>query len=415
MNILWVKTELLHPLDKGGKLRSYHMLRELKRNGLHRITYITLDDGRGGREARAQASEYCDELVRIPFHPPAKGSIGFYVDLALNLFSKLPYAVARYRSAALQRAINARVAAGDVDLVVCDFLAPSVNVSEDLPCPAVLFEHNVEALIWKRHSEVAANPLKRGYLAVQWERMRAFEARECRRYDYVVTVSPEDRILVSQEYGTETVADVPTGVDTEYFTPSGTQPRDGLNMVFTGSMDWMPNDDAVRFFLGGVWPRIRAALPNATFTVVGRNPSAALVALSSQETGVTVTGRVDDVRPYMERAAVYLVPLRIGGGTRLKIFEAMAMGLPVVSTWVGAEGLPVTDGQDIVLADAPEQFANAAVRLLTDQARAHAIGDEASRAVRARAGWDRAARVFDEICGRVLARAPDTAETGVHP
>jgi glycosyltransferase involved in cell wall biosynthesis len=186
-------------------------------------------------------------------------------------------------------------------------------------------------------------------------------------------------------------------------------------MVFTGSMDWMPNDDAVRFFLAGVWPRIRAALPNATFTVVGRNPSAALVALSSQETGVTVTGRVDDVRPYMERAAVYLVPLRIGGGTRLKIFEAMAMGLPVVSTWIGAEGLPVRDGQDIVLADAPEQFANAAVRLLTDQARARAIGDEASRTVRARAGWDRAARVFDEICGRVLARAPETAGAGVQP
>jgi len=415
MNILWVKTELLHPLDKGGKLRSYHMLRELKRNGLHRITYITLDDGHGGREARQQAGEYCDELVTIPFHPPAKGSIRFYVDLVLNLFSKLPYAVARYRSAALQRAIDARVAAGDVDIVVCDFLAPSVNVSEDLPCPAVLFEHNVEALIWKRHSEVAANPLKRGYLAVQWKRMRAFEARECRRYDYVVTVSPEDRILVSQEYTIETVADVPTGVDTAYFTPSGTQPRDRLNMVFTGSMDWMPNDDAVRFFLGGVWPRIRATVPNATFTVVGRNPSAALVALSSQEPGVTVTGRVEDVRPYMERAAVYLVPLRIGGGTRLKIFEAMAMGLPVVSTWIGAEGLPVTDGENIVLADAPEQFANAAVQLLTDQARAHAIGDEAARTVRARAGWDRAAHEFDKICGRVLARGPETAEAGVHP
>src|SRR5207247_3748337 len=138
-------------------------------------------------------------------------------------------------------------------------------------------------------------------------------------------------------------------------------------------------------------PRIRATLPNATFTVVGRNPSAALVALSSQETGVTVTGRVEDVRPYMERAAVYLVPLRIGGGTRLKIFEAMAMGLPVVSTWIGAEGLPVTPERDIVLAGSPAEFAGTLVQLLTDDPRARALGAGASRMVREQAGWDRAA------------------------
>ncbi|HEX9349014.1 MAG TPA: glycosyltransferase [Gemmatimonadales bacterium] len=404
MNILWVKTELLHPLDKGGKLRTFHMLRELKR--LHRITYITLDDGDAGRDACDQAGEYCDELVTIPFHPPAQRSVGFYADLGFNLFSTLPYAVAKYRSRALRSAISTRVLAGDVDVVVCDFLAPSVNVAGDLPCPAVLFEHNVEALIWKRRCEVAADPLSRAYLRAQWERMRAFEARECRRYAHVVTVSPEDRAMVSREYQVDTVSDVPTGVDTAYFSPSGTHARDAHNMVFTGSMDWMPNDDAVRFCLGRIWPRIREALPSATFTVVGRKPSPALVALGSQQPGggggVTLTGRVDDVRPYMERAAVYLVPLRIGGGTRLKIFEAMAMGLPVVSTRIGAEGLPVTDGHDIVLADSPEDFAAAALQLLRDTARARAIGDEAARTVRSRAGWDRAATEFDAICRRVV-------------
>jgi len=204
------------------------------------------------------------------------------------------------------------------------------------------------------------------------------------------------------------VSEVPTGVDTEYFRSSGKGPRDPHNMVFTGSMDWIPNEDAVRFCVQEILPRIRQAVPDATLTVVGRNPAPSVSALAAQQPGVRVTGRVDDVRPYMERAALYLVPIRIGGGTRLKIFEAMAMGLPVVSTRVGAEGLPVVDGQDIVLADSPVQFADAAIQLLTDPKRAHALGAAASRMVRERAGWDRAAAAFAAICERV---AVDTYES----
>ena len=181
------------------------------------------------------------------------------------------------------------------------------------------------------HVAVINQTLARAYFRGQWRKMHAFEAGECRHYDHVVVVSPEDRDLVSREYGVHSVSDVPTGVDTSYFCPTGTLPRDPHSMVFTGAMDWIPNDDAIRFCVQQILPRIRQAVPDATLTVVGRNPSPALVALSARVPGVTVTGRVEDVRPYMERAALYVVPLRIGGGTRLKIFEAMAMGLPVVS------------------------------------------------------------------------------------
>jgi glycosyltransferase involved in cell wall biosynthesis len=406
MRILWAKTELLHPVDKGGKIRTFHMLRELKR--VHHVTYVTLDDGHAAPDALERAAEYCQDVVRIPFRTPVKRSPGFYADLVRNLASPLPYAIAKYRSAAMRREIGARAAAGDVDVLVCDFLTPSVNIPDDPGCPAVLFQHNVEALIWKRHWELARDPLSRGYLRAQWRRMRTFEARECRRYDHVVVVSPEDRELVSRDYGVRAVSEVPTGVDTEYFRSHGKSPRDPHNMVFTGSMDWIPNEDAVRFCVHEILPLIRQVVPDATLTVVGRNPSPSLVALGGREPGVTVTGRVDDVRPYMERAALYLVPIRIGGGTRLKIFEAMAMGLPVVSTRVGAEGLPVADGQDIVLADSPAQFANAAIQLLTDPKRAQALGGAASRMVRERAGWDRAAAAFAAICERV---AVDTYES----
>lgn len=407
MNLLWVKTELLHPLDKGGRIRTFHMLRELKR--LHHVVYVALDDGPATAEAVERAGEYCDELVRIPFRAPPKRSAGFYADLALNLASSLPYAVAKYRSSALEREIRARTATGAVDVLVCDFLSASPNVPKELPCPAILFEHNVEALIWKRHWTLAGNPLAKAYLGEQWRRMRAFEGRECRRYDHVVAVSPEDRDLLSREYGVPAVSDVPTGVDITYFHPSGRLPRDPNSLVFTGSMDWIPNEDAVRFFVTQILPRIREAVPDATLTVVGRNPSPALVALRARHAGLIVTGRVDDVRPYMERAALYVVPLRIGGGTRLKIYEAMAMGLPIVSTRVGAEGLPVTDGRDIALADSPHDFATAAIRFLTSPNSARAMGDEAFRLVREHGGWDRVAAEFAAICDRVTAGSAEAA------
>lgn len=410
MKILWVKTELLHPLDKGGKIRTFHMLRELKR--VHHITYVTLDDGQAAPDAVERAAEYCHDVVRIPFRVQPKRSSGFYAELVGNLPSSLPYAVAKYRSRAMRQEISARVAGADVDVLVCDFLFPSVNVPDGLRCSALLFQHNVEALIWKRHWELARDPVSRAYLRTQWRRMRAFEGGECHRYDHVVVVSPEDRDLVSREYGVRGVSDVPTGVDTAYFRPSGRYRRDPHSMVFTGSMDWIPNEDAVRFYVEQILPRVRQALPDATLVVVGRNPSPGLLALAAREPGVIVVGRVEDVRPYMERASLYVVPLRIGGGTRLKIFEAMAMGLPVVSTRVGAEGLPVTDGQDIVLADAPAQFADGVVQLLTDQARARTLGEVAARTVRERAGWDRVATEFAAICERVAA---DTYESAGRP
>ena len=401
MNILWVKTELLHPLDKGGKIRTFQMLRELKRE--HHITYVTLDDGSAAADALEAAAEYCHNVVPISFRVRAKRSGAFFADLAVNLLSPLPYAVAKYRSNDQRREIGGRAASNAVDLVVCDFLFPSVNVPVGLPCPAVLFEHNVEAVIWQRHHELARNPLLKAYLRRQWRRMRAFERAECRRYDHVIVVSPEDRETVSREYGVARVSDVPTGVDTSYFRPNGGHAREAHGMVFTGSLDWIPNDDAVRFCVREILPRVRQAVPDATLTVVGRNPSPSLRALAAQEPGVVVTGGVPDVRPYMERAAVYVVPLRIGGGTRLKIFEAMAMGLPVVSTHVGAEGLPLRDGQEIILADSPERFAAAAIRLLTEEHRARTLGEQGARTVRARFGWDHAAAAFSTICERVVA------------
>ncbi|HEX5706406.1 MAG TPA: glycosyltransferase [Pyrinomonadaceae bacterium] len=401
MRILWLKTELLHPVDKGGKIRTYQMLKHLKRE--HHVTYLTLDDGAADAHAREQAEEYCQELVTVAHRTREKFSAAFYAELATNLASRLPYALKKYESEGMRREIEERAGAGRFDVLVCDFLTPAVNMPARPRCATLLFQHNVEALIWRRHYEVQKNPLKKAYLYGQWRKMRAYERDACRRFDAVVAVSREDRELMEREYGVKTVSDVPTGVDTEFFRPSGTQQREPHDLVFTGSMDWLPNEDAINFFTERVMPLIKRDVPGVTLTVVGRNPSAALVELSRRDASVRVTGRVEDVRPYMERAAAYVVPIRVGGGTRLKIYEAMAMEKPVVSTTVGAEGLPVADGAEILLADTPEDFAARVVSVLKDAELANGLGARAASAVRERFGWGKVSEAFAEACERALA------------
>jgi glycosyltransferase involved in cell wall biosynthesis len=166
----------------------------------------------------------------------------------------------------------------------------------------------------------------------------------------------------------------------------------------------MPNDDAIRFFMEKAWPLLRAAIPDATLTVVGRSPLPWLTALASREPALTVTGRVDDVRPYLERASAFIVPIRVGGGTRLKIYEAMGMECPMVSTTIGAEGLPLVNEREILLADTPEELSAGLVRLLTDVPFARGLAERAARRVREEFGWDRVATRFTAICERLATR-----------
>jgi len=396
VHILWLKTELLHPLDKGGRIRTYHMLRELTRE--HRVTYLTLDDGSSSADAIAAAEEYCSSLLRVLFRTSRKGSPGFYWELVRNLASPLPYAVWKYRSPAMERQITRTIQRDAIDLVVCDFLFPAVNVPDSLPVPTVLFQHNVESMIWQRHAAVASRRLRRAYLQQQWHRMFTYERAQCLRFDHVVAVSPEDTAWFAGEYGVRGVSHVPTGVDTDYFRPTAGAESDPHGVLFTGSMDWMPNEDAVKDFVESVLPRVEARVPEVTFRIVGRNPTAGVRALAERHRRVMVTGTVPDVRPYLEQARVFVVPLRVGGGTRLKIFEAMAMEKAIVTTSVGAEGLPVQDSEHLLICDTPEAFAEGVTRLLQDPGYAMALGRRAAALVRAEFGWRRAAEQFADAC-----------------
>lgn len=398
MHILWLKTELLHPVDKGGKIRTYNMLKEMKRE--HRVTYLTLDDGTASAEDRAKATEYCHELVCVPHRRHEKFTPAFYFELLLNLVSSQPYAIKKYTTNAMLNEIAELERKQAFGLLVCDFLAPAANVPRSLTTPVVLFQHNVEAMIWKRHYEVQTNPIKKAYLYTQWRKMWKFEKEMCRRFDSVIAVSADDREQMKNEYGAAAVFDVPTGVDTDFFRPSGSEKPSPHNIVFTGSMDWLPNEDGIRYFMREIMPLIKNKVPDATLTVVGRNPPASLVEMSKEDASLSITGRVDDVRPYIERSTAYIVPLRIGGGTRLKIFEAMAMEKAVISTTVGAEGLPLTDGVELLLADEPQAFADAVVKVLTDSSYASELGQRAAVKVRQHHGWKPVTDNFISICAQ---------------
>jgi polysaccharide biosynthesis protein PslH len=390
MHILWIKTELLHPVDKGGKIRTYQMLRALVKE--HQVTYLCLDDGQAAPDALDRTKEYATRTVVVPFAPPAKGSLGFFTALARNLCSRLPYAIARYESAALR----ARIAelAPDANLIVCDFLAPAINMPESLLSRTVLFQHNVEAVIWQRHASVPQNWLRRAYMQLQWRRMLNFEAATCRRFAHVVAVSEADAGAFRRDYGVAAVSDVPTGVDLNYFSPTPGIRRGTRELVFVGSMDWMPNEEGIRWFASEVFPLIQQQIADARLTIVGRSPSAGLRDAAAANRAIEVVGTVPDVRPYLERAALSVVPLRIGGGTRLKIYEAMALGVPIVSTTIGAEGLPVRDGEHLRLADSPQAQAATLIELLQRPDEARRLATNARRYVERHCSWEAVSAQF---------------------
>ena len=394
MKILWLNAGLLLPLDKGGKLRTWHVMRHLARH--HRITYLSFEDPSQTAADREGMREVCEALETVPRTDAAKGTFRFYADAARYVVDPLPYAVAKYRSDAYAARLRRLLETGGFDALVCDFLPPAANLPRQLPLPAVLFTHNVEAEIWRRHHENAANPLARALMKQQWQRMLRFERDALTRFDVVLAVSEADRQTFDRLYPgalRRPVHVVQTGVDTGYFTPLPGQER-RAHLVFTGSMDWLPNEDGMLYFVREILPRIRQVEPDVTVSIIGRSPTPAVRRLA-EERGIEVTGRVDDVRPHVAAGDVYIVPLRIGGGTRLKIFEAMSLGKAVVSTTVGAEGLPVTPGRDVVIADEPARFAQAVIHLIRDVEARRRIELAARELVVERYDWSAVAHDFE--------------------
>ncbi len=400
VRVLWVKVGGLWPLDRGGRIRSFHTIAELSRR--HRVTVLTTHGPGDDPEELIRRLPHCERVVSVPHALPKQGTRRFAAALVRSWLSPLPVDLWKCRVPALRAEVARLVSAGAVDLCVADFLAAAANVPRGGAVPVVLFEHNVEHVIWRRLAWVETRPVQRALLEVEWRKMRRGESRACAQAHLTVAVSDRDRELLAALVPGARVRAIPTGVDTAFFTRNGRPETPGA-LVFVGAMDWHPNEDGVLHFVEAILPRIRREAPEASLTVVGRNPTARLRAVGAGA-GVRVTGTVDDVRPYVDEAAVCVVPLRVGGGTRLKIFEALAMAKPVVSTAVGAEGLPLVPGEHFLQADTPDDFAAAVVSLLRDAPRRAALGLAGRRLVEERFGWAQVAREFEARCEEVLAR-----------
>ena len=403
MHLLWIKTDLLFPLNSGGRIRTFEMLRAIRRH--HEVTYVALDDGTATPEALEHAREYATRVDLVPHQRPAKGTPAFFGALLANLASPNPYVIDRYRSPAMAERIR-HWSARNVDLVVCDFVFPAPAVPRSARAPRIIFQHNVEARIWARHASVGRTPLHRAYFGLQHRRMRRAEAALCARFDGVVAVSESDADEFRAEYGLPRVESVPTGVNTDFFQITDPATREPGHLLFLGAMDWMPNADGIRWFVKEVLPLVRRDEPGVRLTIVGRDPIASVRELHAPEQGVVVTGTVSDVRPWLASAAVFVVPLRVGGGTRLKLYEGLATGIPTVSTTIGAEGLPLEDGVHLRIADSPRAMADAIVSLVRDPAGATRMGADAARYVRGAFGWDGVAQQFVDACMRLGARSP---------
>lgn len=401
MRILWVKAGKLLPVDTGGKIRSYNLLRRLAAR--HKVTLLSYYLGRPDRAYEEALARELPGAVAVAVPRLTDTLVGQVLDYARHLRLRAPYAVGKYTAPEVQRILDAWMNERRFDVALCDFLSASLNFPQELTVPTVLFQHNVESVLWRRQAEFEANWLKGIVFRLEAAKMARYESSALRRFHHIVAVSEEDRKQMMRFIDGSRISVVPTGVDVGQYRPATESNAERPLVVFTGSMDWEANIDGVEFFCHEIWPAVHAELPEARFHIVGRDPHRRVRKLASGS--VEVTGRVPSVIAHLKEAAVFVVPLRIGGGTRLKIYEAMAMGKAVVSTSVGAEGLDVHDGEDILLADDAKTFADCLIRLLVDPQLRQRLGTAATQ-VAAQHDWPSVAGRFADVLERVVRRAP---------
>jgi glycosyltransferase involved in cell wall biosynthesis len=402
-----VDEELPYPPISGKRIRTLNLTERLARR--HRLTYVCHRNADADEALRA-AEHFAGLGVRTvvvdrvvpPRHGPA-----FYARLAANLFSPLPYSVSSHTSVPLRAALARLAREEAIDLWHVEW-TPYAQALADLPGRRVVMAHNVESVIWQRYHETETNPLKRWYIGRQWHKYRRFEREALGRADLTIAVSELDAERFRRDLAVPRVDVVDNGVDTAYFRPTDT-PREPATLLFLGSLEWRPNLDGVRQLLDRLYPAVKREIPEARLLLVGRNPPEWLVREAATTAGVELHGNVPDVRPFLARASLLVVPLRIGGGSRLKILEALAAGTPVASTRVGAEGLALEPARHLELAEEVDDLAAPIVQLLRDPARARRQADSGRRQVLRLYDWDSLAGRMEQLW-RGCAEGPAMAD-----
>jgi len=399
MKILQLTTRLPYPPDDGGKIGIFNLTKYLSLRG-HRIVLLSIISGQTkGTPGNIEGlGKWCD--VRVVYKNTGTNLWGLF----LNLFFKVPYTISKYHSSKVKVAIKKILSKGGFDLVHIDSLHMAYYgqfIKHEFKLPLVLREHNVQATTMERYYKRQRNPLVKLYAYLQWKKMHRYEAKICEIFDKCLMITEEDKERIERMNPSVKTCIIPAGVDTSYFYPLKIEEESG-SLVFVGDLSWLPNVDGVIWFYSRVWPRIKKASLPVKFYVIGRRPPEEIRKLSKKDQNIMVTGFVKDVRPYVAKCSVYVVPLRIGGGMRLKILEAMAMERPVVATSVGAEGIMATDRENIMIADSEADFAERVIELLKDRNPRRRVAQEGKRLIEQKYRWETVVEALEKEYFRVL-------------
>lgn len=397
MNVLFLSQIVPYPPHGGVLQRGYNLLRELcKYNEVDLMAFIH-PDILGTKELIDESKRELEKFCRsVEFFSlwPKKSVVHRQLGFLSAVFTSMPFSVLAHKSAAFHKRLEEKFSAGRVDLVHFDTIGlAQFNTMHSVP--KILTHHNIESVLMERRALVETNIVAKLYLQAQVAKMKRYEIAQSPLFDVNVTVSDIDGSKLHEIVGDLFIETVPNGVDTEYFKP--VPGCETPSLIYAGGMNMFANCDAVLYFIQEIWPIIKASRPDVLFFAVGQDPPPALIDIAKKDSSVKITGFVTDVRPYISRASVYVVPLRVGGGTRLKVLDAMAMGKAIVSTSIGCEGINVSDGNNILLADAPHVFAEKVVNILNDRTLMLKLGNEARNSVVENYSWTKIGKKLQNV------------------
>ena len=402
MKLLWVSQNLPYPPKTGVLQRNYNLIREASRFADVVLVGIVKEDILPEFDA-AIAEQELRKLCSlvIPVRMPIESSRSLFYSVVLkSLFTRAPFTVNWATAPELRDALKRAMASGPFDAVYFDTISLADYRHQVNGTAIALNHHNIESHLFERRIGYEQNPLKRFYFRQEAAKLRRYEQDVVSDFDTHLVVSTLDGDRLREIKPGISTSVVANGVDTDYFRSAGRRPEHG-HLVMISGMNWFPNRDAVLFMIESIWPKLSSTLPEAKLTIVGASPPPAVLNLAARDSRVAVTGFVSDVRPYMERAQVYLCPMRDGGGTRLKILDSLAMAMPIVSTTMGLEGIDLQPERDALIADSPDEFVNQVSRLVKDPELCATLSANGRKFVEEHFSWEaigrRMERIFSDI------------------
>lgn len=388
MKILFLSQIVPYPPHGGVLQRGYNIIREIaKDNDVYLLAFIhpdTLPSQHLVDESKRHLEGICKEVHYFSLWPK-KSMLHKYIAFIIGFFYSLPFSVLAHKSSDFKNKITDLVNREGIEIVHIDTVGLSQYKKYIGDLPSIVTHHNIESSLMARRSKVESNWFTRYYVAKQSEKLKKYEIDESKKYFINVMMSAADeKELLDMSPGVKT-AIVPNGVDVDYF--KRVEGEEEQAIIYTGGMNMFANKDAVMHLLDDIWPLVKTKIPNIKFYIIGQDPPKELLRLSKEEAGIEVLGYVDDIRPYVAKSAIYVVPLRVGGGTRLKVLDALAQGKAIISTSIGCEGIEVTDRENIYIEDSDSEFASSIIELLNNKKRRKILGDNARKLAVDKYAW----------------------------